>query len=308
MQIASFGPLASVFPPEAAAVTEVVFDENFDGGLSGWNLTVCQVTANPPDQECILATRNTFNGVSPPSSPNWGIAGVAKQPNCLPGSIKATFEKKFNVANEGDYTLSATMGGPTCDICKIFAQLFLDGVEKFKREGRNTLLDGSGPPFIFSEQTTVHLTAGMHTIGIGGGVVPPASFPFVCAGFFGGFFDDIIVQREIIPVSIDIEPGSFPNAINPSSQGVIPVAILTTSSFDASTVDPKTVEFGPNNAPAVKSSMQDVNGDGLLDMVLQFNTQRTGIACGQTSATLTGQTLAGIPIEGSDSIKTVPCK
>ena len=44
-----------------------------------------------------------------------------------------------------------------------------------------------------------------------------------------------------ITVAIDIKPGSFPNSINPKSRGVIPVAILTTDSFDATTVDSTTV-------------------------------------------------------------------
>jgi len=112
---------------------------------------------------------------------------------------------------------------------------------------------------------------------------------------------------SVIIVSIDIKPGSFPNAINPQSRGKIPVAILTTSSFDAGTVDSGTVTFGPDDAPATHSAMEDVDGDGDLDLLLQFNTQETGIACGQTSAILHGQTLAGVPIEGSDSIVTVPC-
>jgi len=37
----------------------------------------------------------------------------------------------------------------------------------------------------------------------------------------------------ILTVAIDIKPGSDPNAINPNSKGVIPVAILTTPEFDA---------------------------------------------------------------------------
>jgi hypothetical protein len=41
-------------------------------------------------------------------------------------------------------------------------------------------------------------------------------------------------------VSIDIKPGSAPNSINPRSRGVIPVAILTTDTFDALDIDPKT--------------------------------------------------------------------
>lgn len=110
------------------------------------------------------------------------------------------------------------------------------------------------------------------------------------------------------PVAIDIHPGSFPNSINPRSRGVIPVAILTTPTFDATTVDPSSVQFGPNLARPVHSALQDVDGDGDLDMILHFTTQETGINCGDTSASLTGRTNAGQAIEGSDSIKTVGCK
>lgn len=111
-----------------------------------------------------------------------------------------------------------------------------------------------------------------------------------------------------MPVAIDIKPGSFPNSINPRSRGVIPVAILTTPTFDATTVDPSSVQFGPNLATPVHSALEDVDGDGDLDMILHFRTQETGINCGDTSASLTGRTNAGQAIEGSDFIKTVGCK
>ena len=52
----------------------------------------------------------------------------------------------------------------------------------------------------------------------------------------------------ITQVDIDIKPSDFPNSINPRSGEVIPVAILTTTVFDATTVDPLSVEFGPNGA------------------------------------------------------------
>ena len=109
-----------------------------------------------------------------------------------------------------------------------------------------------------------------------------------------------------ITVAIDIKPGSFPNSINPKSRGVIPVAILTTDSFDATTVDSTTVLFGPTGteAPPVHAAIEDVDLDGDTDLILHFNTQATGIQCGDTSASLSAETFSGQMIEGSDSIKT----
>lgn len=113
-----------------------------------------------------------------------------------------------------------------------------------------------------------------------------------------------------IEVSIDIKPGSDPNSINPRSKGEIPVAILTTDSFDATTVDPTTVRFGPTGTETapVHSALEDVDGDGDTDLILHFSTQDTGIACGDISAFLTGETFSGQAIEGSDSVNTVGCK
>ena len=114
---------------------------------------------------------------------------------------------------------------------------------------------------------------------------------------------------EKLLVTIDIKPGSNPNGIKVGDKnGLIPVAILTTGSFDARTVDPSTVKCGPGNAKATRSVLQDVDNDGDLDLLLFFKIGETNIVCGQTSATLKGETFGGTKIEGSDSIKTVPCK
>jgi hypothetical protein len=99
----------------------------------------------------------------------------------------------------------------------------------------------------------------------------------------------------VIVVTIDIKPDSDPNSINPNSQGVIPVAILATHTFDATTVNAATVRFGATGAEAapVRVAVEDVNNDGLSDLLLNFNTQDTGIPCRNTSASLTGQTFSG---------------
>jgi hypothetical protein len=113
-----------------------------------------------------------------------------------------------------------------------------------------------------------------------------------------------------ILINIDVKPGSFPNSINPRSNGVIPVAILTTKAFAATTVDPLSVEFGLGGATEAhgKGHIEDVDGDGDRDLVLHFNTREAGIQCGRTAVTLTGQTSDGQAITGTDTIQTVGCK
>ena len=108
-----------------------------------------------------------------------------------------------------------------------------------------------------------------------------------------------------VTVCIDYSDVEFGN----ESKGVIPVAILTTADFDATTVDASTVAFGPSGAGEAhgKGHVEDVDHDGDLDMVLHFGTQDTGIACGDTKASLKGETTGGVDIEGSDSV-SVKCK
>jgi hypothetical protein len=111
-------------------------------------------------------------------------------------------------------------------------------------------------------------------------------------------------------VQLDVKPGGFPNSINPYSRGVVPVAILGSDTFDVADVDVVALAFGPAGAPIahLNGHLQDTNFDGIIDLMLHFRTQDTGIVCGDESATLTGQTLEGQPIEGSDSIQTVGCR
>jgi hypothetical protein len=108
---------------------------------------------------------------------------------------------------------------------------------------------------------------------------------------------------------IDIKPGSDPNSINPASGGVVPVALLGWDGFDVTEVDASTLAFGPDGAALAHRHgphFEDVNADGLLDLVAHFRIEETGIVFGDMEACLRGQTLDGKPFGGCDSVRTVP--
>lgn len=119
----------------------------------------------------------------------------------------------------------------------------------------------------------------------------------------------------LVDVDIDIKPGSYPNAINLRSHGLVPVAILSSEQFDATTVDPETVELaGSGVAMRGKSKRymahkEDVNGDGLVDLVLQVATENLDPELFQDGyAILTGATFGGQVIEGEDEITLISGK
>lgn len=118
--------------------------------------------------------------------------------------------------------------------------------------------------------------------------------------------------RGILSVQIDIKPGSYPNSINLGNKGAVPVAIFSSSTFDAMTIDPWSVSLeGASVRVAGKSEAamcrgEDVNLDGLIDLVCHVDTAQLAIGEGETVATLTGSTQLGRSIQGADTIRIVP--
>jgi hypothetical protein len=111
-------------------------------------------------------------------------------------------------------------------------------------------------------------------------------------------------------VAIDVKPGSFPNSLNLRSKGKVPVAILSTGLFDApSELNKSSLSFGrtgdEESLAFCNESGEDVNGDGLLDLVCHFRTQLTGFQIGDAEGILRGTTIDGVNIEGRDSVEFV---
>ncbi len=140
-------------------------------------------------------------------------------------------------------------------------------------------LDGGDKPIL----TVASVTQGTHGTVENKGVVvtytPQAGFvgtdTFEYAASDGKSVSNeatVTVTIAAGTIQIDIKPDSTDNTINLGSNGVIPVAILSGPSFDATTVDPGEVFLaGAGVAMRGKgnrylATRRDVNGDGRMDL------------------------------------------
>ena len=108
-------------------------------------------------------------------------------------------------------------------------------------------------------------------------------------------------------VDIDIKPESDPNVLNLKSNGVVPVAVLTTNDFDASEINTESVEFGPNKAsPAHKLHIEDADSDIDQDAIMHFPLQDVGLGGNDAEICLKAETLSGLKVKGCDQILISP--
>jgi hypothetical protein len=119
--------------------------------------------------------------------------------------------------------------------------------------------------------------------------------------------------NEFVPakldVQIDIKPTDDRNRVKLGSKGGrIRVAILSNDEFDAQKVKLASVRFGPDKARVERSRVKDIDNDDRPDLLVRFRLGKTGIVCGDSEASLTGETNSGLAIQGSDFVKTVGCR
>ena len=111
---------------------------------------------------------------------------------------------------------------------------------------------------------------------------------------------------EVTAIAVDVRPGST-GCINPTSNGVIPVAILGSATFSVKDVrldDSLTLGSLALRVRGSKPlcSVTRVNTDGYDDLVCHFDNVSTSWASGQTMATVSGKLYNGLPIRGSGTI------
>jgi hypothetical protein len=119
-----------------------------------------------------------------------------------------------------------------------------------------------------------------------------------------------------LPVLIDIDPWSPDDEVYTNSDNPIPVGVFSGSmvngdpvDFDTSKIDPESVRLGIGDAPNIAFPWPlDHNGDYNTDTTYVFKTEDTGIFCGDTEVTLTGETYSGQVFVGASTIDASDCE
>jgi adhesin HecA-like repeat protein len=136
----------------------------------------------------------------------------------------------------------------------------------------------------------------------------------VGAGCDLGAYEYDLIETAI---PIDVKPKSSANAIDVIHSGTVPIAILSSLSFDAPTrVDATSLTFGAHGweSPVLVSqpngkllcSASDVNADGLPDLVCNYSLP-AGFTCDSRQGMLRGRLDDGARVFGQDMVHPNPC-
>lgn len=112
-----------------------------------------------------------------------------------------------------------------------------------------------------------------------------------------------LVQLKGYFITVDIMPGTRPNAISLKETGLIRVIIRSASGFDpVLDVNPISLTFGRTGD---ERSLTSCGPDG-VNLVCHFRTAMTGFRTGDRIAILRAKHVNGDPLEGRGSIQVVP--
>ena len=140
-------------------------------------------------------------------------------------------------------------------------------------------------------------------------------------------------------IAIDIQPDRKFNLVVPQSRRAVPVALLGSGDFDATEVDVSSLAFGPEGAAPLQEVcgnaehrgpgrrdedegrrhdedprggacapapfVDDVDDDGLPDLVAHFQAREAGLTWERNLACVTGETIGGAAFVGCDLLRTV---
>jgi hypothetical protein len=128
--------------------------------------------------------------------------------------------------------------------------------------------------------------------------------PSFSISLFGGF-----VPARVREVAVEVRPGSGLPRLRAGSAGVVPVAILGSDDLDVPSIDARSLAFGPAGvAPEHEppGHLEDVDGDGRLDLLLHFRLEDAGFEPGDEQACLAGALPDGTRLQGCDAVEVRP--
>lgn len=135
------------------------------------------------------------------------------------------------------------------------------------------LMINKGEAVLFIQQTTV----------LNGGYEPV------------GHYKGTAISNEVLAVQLIVKPGSGNPTVNLKSKGVLPMAVLSSQRFAATSINVAMLQAGPGHAPEAHSTIhaEDVNGDGLADAVLHFRISELGLTTTSSTIELRATTVDG---------------
>jgi RNA polymerase sigma factor (sigma-70 family) len=104
-------------------------------------------------------------------------------------------------------------------------------------------------------------------------------------------------------IEIDIVPGSTKNKVHLVHDDYVKVALFLPPPLDGADINSSSLRF--LGAAPSHSKLEDLNGDGRLDLLAKFKVAEMSLAHGKYQACLTGQVLDGRSFQGCDEIHVV---
>ena len=293
------GTVGTAFPGQASAGNTDAFVRAYDpSGVESWT---AQFGTAGNDQA--LGTSADGSGVYVVGSMN------ASPPGPGPMIPSDAFVRKF--ASSGLELWADTYGTPSIDQATAVAAIPSGAyVTSLMAPGGTIRKYGSTGALVWARSIETSGDTGLPASGVSADEsgVYVGGLSATVNGMTGAYLASI---ADFTPVTIDIKPGESPNSVNLGSNGSVPVAILSTVSFDATTIDPATVTLETasvalrgNGSP--RATIQDVNEDGMTDLIVHVVTSSLQLTADATDAELRGRTFAGEPVRGTDSVRVVP--
>ena len=162
-------------------------------------------------------------------------------------------------------------------------------------EGRGLGADGIGNVYVYGATDAFNFPT-----------TPDAFQPDLAGGGRDTFVSKFHIWQE---VGLDIKPRNGKNRVVPRSNGVFPVAILSSTGFFAPTdVERSSIRVGGAEVRQARNgrylcNQRDVNRDGLRDLVCRIETSELRLAADADAAVLIARTIDGDILVGRDSIR-----